>query len=144
MLCIAHRLRTILAYDRICVCDDGRVAEYDTPLNLFEKSDSLFRGMCERTGIDEKAIRDAQSNVDRVDRVMWFKPGFFLLHAFHAPGRQPQFMVRKFLYPGSERKGPMLPESRSRATSRTQKGERTPVNYTLGNKMRSGLRSWSL
>lgn len=60
VLCIAHRLRTILAYDRICVCDDGRVAELDTPLNLFAKTDGLFRGMCNRSGIDEKAIRDAQ------------------------------------------------------------------------------------
>ena len=60
VLCIAHRLRTILAYDRICVCDDGRVAELDTPLNLFANTDGLFRGMCDRSGIDEKAIRDAQ------------------------------------------------------------------------------------
>ena len=65
VLCIAHRLRTILAYDRICVCDDGRVVEFDTPLNLFASADSIFRGMCERSGIDEKAIRDAQSDVNR-------------------------------------------------------------------------------
>ena len=65
MLCIAHRLRTILAYDRVCVCDDGRVVELDTPLNLFLKTESLFRGMCNRGGIDEKAIRDAQSDINR-------------------------------------------------------------------------------
>ena len=64
VLCIAHRLRTILAYDRICVCDDGRVVEFDTPLNLFAKTDSIFRGMCDRSGIDEKVLRDARVDVD--------------------------------------------------------------------------------
>ena len=65
VLCVAHRLRTILAYDRVCVCDDGRVVELDTPLNLFAKTDGIFRGMCDRGGIDEKAIMDAQSDVKR-------------------------------------------------------------------------------
>lgn len=50
LLCIAHRLRTIINYDRICVMDQGRIAEMDTPLNLWEK-EGLFRGMCERSGI---------------------------------------------------------------------------------------------
>lgn len=39
--------------------------ELDTPLNLFLKTESLFRGMCNRGGIDEKAIRDAQSDINR-------------------------------------------------------------------------------
>ena len=46
VLCIAHRPRTILA------CDDGKVVEFDTLLNLFAKTDSLFRGMCDSCGID--------------------------------------------------------------------------------------------
>ncbi|EGE02097.1 ABC multidrug transporter [Trichophyton equinum CBS 127.97] len=50
LLCIAHRLRTIINYDRICVMDQGRIAEMDTPLNLWETG-GLFRGMCERSGI---------------------------------------------------------------------------------------------
>ncbi|KAK2746674.1 hypothetical protein FQN57_003018 [Myotisia sp. PD_48] len=39
LLCIAHRLRTIIHYDRICVMDQGRIAELDTPLNLWEQND---------------------------------------------------------------------------------------------------------
>ncbi|KAH0556252.1 hypothetical protein GP486_005824 [Trichoglossum hirsutum] len=51
LLCIAHRLRTILNYDRICVMDAGRIVELDTPLNLYNQEGSIFRGLCERSGI---------------------------------------------------------------------------------------------
>jgi ABC-type multidrug transport system fused ATPase/permease subunit len=51
VLCIAHRLRTIINYDRICVMDAGTIAELDTPLALFEREGGIFRGMCERSGI---------------------------------------------------------------------------------------------
>jgi ATP-binding cassette, subfamily C (CFTR/MRP), member 1 len=50
LLCIAHRLRTIIGYDRICVMDQGTIAELDTPLALWEKG-GIFRGMCDRSGI---------------------------------------------------------------------------------------------
>lgn len=43
ILCIAHRLGTIAFYDRIIVMDAGRVAEFDTPLALFDREDSIFR-----------------------------------------------------------------------------------------------------
>ncbi|KAJ2450923.1 hypothetical protein EV183_003955 [Coemansia sp. RSA 2336] len=45
LLCIAHRLRTIIDYDRVLVLDKGRVAEFDTPWNLLHKPDGLFRQM---------------------------------------------------------------------------------------------------
>lgn len=50
LLCIAHRLKTIINYDRICVMDKGRIAELDTPINLFE-SGGIFRGMCDKSHI---------------------------------------------------------------------------------------------
>lgn len=56
LLCIAHRLRTIINYDRICVMDQGQIAEMDTPLALFDKSDGIFRAMCERSGISRQDI----------------------------------------------------------------------------------------
>ena len=50
VLCIAHRLKTILHYDRICLMDEGRIAEMDTPLRLWEMG-GIFRAMCDRSGI---------------------------------------------------------------------------------------------
>jgi ABC-type multidrug transport system fused ATPase/permease subunit len=34
VITVAHRLNTIINYDRILVLKDGQVAEIDTPLNL--------------------------------------------------------------------------------------------------------------
>ena len=50
LLCIAHRLKTIIGYDRICIMDQGRIAELDAPLSLWERG-GIFRGMCEQSGI---------------------------------------------------------------------------------------------
>ena len=50
LLCIAHRLKTIINYDRICVMDAGRIVELDTPVKLWHEG-GIFRGMCERSGI---------------------------------------------------------------------------------------------
>ena len=50
LLCIAHRLKTIIMYDRICVMDAGKIAELDTPLHLYDAG-GIFRGMCDRSGI---------------------------------------------------------------------------------------------
>ncbi|KAK5948688.1 ATP-binding cassette transporter yor1 [Knufia fluminis] len=50
VLCIAHRLKTIINYDRICVMDQGQIAELDTPINLFERG-GIFRGMCDKSHI---------------------------------------------------------------------------------------------
>ncbi|PLN82694.1 P-loop containing nucleoside triphosphate hydrolase protein [Aspergillus taichungensis] len=55
VLCIAHRLRTIIHYDRICVMDQGCIAELDSPLNLWDRG-GIFRAMCERSGIRREDI----------------------------------------------------------------------------------------
>ncbi|KAI6025624.1 P-loop containing nucleoside triphosphate hydrolase protein [Pisolithus orientalis] len=56
LLCIAHRLRTIISYDCVLVMDAGMVAEFDTPYNLYQKEGGLFHGMCERSNITLKDI----------------------------------------------------------------------------------------
>lgn len=53
ILCIAHRLKTILNYDRILVLEKGEVAEFDSPKSLFQQEDSIFRQMCLRSGITD-------------------------------------------------------------------------------------------
>jgi len=60
ILCIAHRLRTIISYDRICVLDNGKIAEFGVPEDLYAQ-DRIFRGMCERSGISLEDIRLAQN-----------------------------------------------------------------------------------
>ena len=63
LLCIAHRLRTILGYDRICVVDAGQIAELDTPANLYRQEGGIFRGMCERSGIRPEDIESARDTM---------------------------------------------------------------------------------
>ncbi|KAJ1994537.1 hypothetical protein H4R33_000243 [Dimargaris cristalligena] len=50
LICIAHRLRTVIDYSRTMVLDHGQLVEFDTPLNLLERPDSLFRSMCVKSG----------------------------------------------------------------------------------------------
>jgi len=50
LLCIAHRLRTVIDYDMVLVMDAGQVAEFDRPWQLLQRKDGIFRSMCERSG----------------------------------------------------------------------------------------------
>ena len=59
LLCIAHRLKTIIGYDRIVVMDAGRIAEIDEPLSLWEAG-GIFRGMCEQSGIRREDFDEAK------------------------------------------------------------------------------------
>merc|ERR1719489_285920 len=46
VLTIAHRLKTILDYDKILVLDAGTVKELDSPQNLLADPQSTFFSMC--------------------------------------------------------------------------------------------------
>ncbi|KAH7105792.1 ABC protein [Auriculariales sp. MPI-PUGE-AT-0066] len=61
LICIAHRLRTILSYDRILVLDAGRVKEFDTPSNLFMQEEGVFRSMCLGSNITQEDVEKASS-----------------------------------------------------------------------------------
>ncbi|KAH3669245.1 hypothetical protein OGAPHI_001366 [Ogataea philodendri] len=50
VLCIAHRLKTIVKYDRIMVLDKGEIVELGKPIELYQH-DGIFRSMCEKSGI---------------------------------------------------------------------------------------------
>ncbi|CAG8452470.1 10619_t:CDS:10 [Ambispora leptoticha] len=59
LLCIAHRLRTIIDYDRVLVLEQGKVAEFDTPYKLLQNPDSLFRKLCEESNEYEFLMESA-------------------------------------------------------------------------------------
>ncbi|GIQ80733.1 hypothetical protein KIPB_001572, partial [Kipferlia bialata] len=54
LLVIAHRLQTIIDFDRILVMDDGCVAEYDTPANLL-RAGGIFHSLVDQTGPEMSA-----------------------------------------------------------------------------------------
>jgi ABC-type multidrug transport system fused ATPase/permease subunit len=49
ILAIAHRLQTILDFDRILVMGNGNVLEFDTPANLAADKNSVFASMLGET-----------------------------------------------------------------------------------------------
>ncbi|KAK2189921.1 hypothetical protein NP493_93g00019 [Ridgeia piscesae] len=51
VITIAHRLNTIMDYDRVLVLDNGTIKELDTPEALLKDKDSIFYGMAKDTGL---------------------------------------------------------------------------------------------
>jgi ABC-type multidrug transport system fused ATPase/permease subunit len=50
IIAIAHRLDTILDFDRVVVMDSGRIAEVGPPGKLVRTEGSLFRALMEAQG----------------------------------------------------------------------------------------------
>lgn len=54
ILCIAHRLRTVMTFDKILVLENkgngGEVVEYDTPANLLQKEGGALYTLAKRSG----------------------------------------------------------------------------------------------
>ncbi|KAH3818612.1 hypothetical protein DPMN_120334 [Dreissena polymorpha] len=51
VLTIAHRLNTVMEYDKILVLSDGRILEYDRPQTLLADSNSAFYAMAKDAGL---------------------------------------------------------------------------------------------
>ncbi|EPQ27859.1 uncharacterized protein PFL1_04603 [Pseudozyma flocculosa PF-1] len=62
VICVAHRLRSIIDYDRVLVMQDGRVVEFGRPKELLEKDDgdksALFKDLC-RQSSEYESLREA-------------------------------------------------------------------------------------
>lgn len=59
IIAVAHRLNTIMDFDRIAVLDHGVLCELDSSQALLSK-DSRFRGMWGERGLGEGASKDPQ------------------------------------------------------------------------------------
>ena len=58
---IAHRLQTIIDYDKVLVLDKGKLIEYDSPWELINREEGVFRGMCEMSGDLDNLIEGAKT-----------------------------------------------------------------------------------
>ncbi|KZV66005.1 ATP-binding cassette transporter [Peniophora sp. CONT] len=63
ILTIAHRLRTVIDYNRVMLLDQGKIVELDTPGNLLKNPDSLFYSLCKATGKTEFAVLKKMAGV---------------------------------------------------------------------------------
>jgi len=60
LLTVAHRLKTVIDYDRLIVLDKGVISEFDTPWNLIQKEDGIFRNMALKSGMFAELERIAK------------------------------------------------------------------------------------
>jgi len=65
VLCIAHRLHTVVFYDKILVMELGKIMEYDTPLNLLSQEKSHFKSLCEKTGDFDNLLSIAEKEFSK-------------------------------------------------------------------------------
>ncbi|CAG9944491.1 unnamed protein product [Clonostachys rosea f. rosea IK726] len=69
VITIAHRLQTIVDYDKVLVLDKGEVIEYAHPWELINKEKGLFRSMCEMSGELAVLVKAAKRKWDE-DRLI--------------------------------------------------------------------------
>ncbi|KAF9051842.1 multidrug resistance-associated ABC transporter [Panaeolus papilionaceus] len=63
ILTIAHRLRTVIDYDRVMILEQGRIVEFDKPAELLRKSESKFYALCKATGKEEFSVLKKMAGV---------------------------------------------------------------------------------
>ncbi|KAI7895794.1 P-loop containing nucleoside triphosphate hydrolase protein [Mucor mucedo] len=67
ILCIAHRLNTVIEYDRILVLNHGEIVEFQSPLTLLRDANSAFYKMCRNSGEFENLLALAKAKHELVD-----------------------------------------------------------------------------
>jgi ATP-binding cassette subfamily C (CFTR/MRP) protein 1 len=58
-------------YDRIIVMDAGKIAEFDTVLNLFDNEQSIFRSLCNEANLqraDILRIREEHNDLAKISK----------------------------------------------------------------------------
>jgi len=65
VLTIAHRLNTIIDYDRVVVLHFGQVAEFGRPKDLLANKNGLFTKMVEETGANNSVLLKTKANKRR-------------------------------------------------------------------------------
>ncbi|KAH9820672.1 hypothetical protein DFH28DRAFT_884295 [Melampsora americana] len=60
ILCIAHRLKSIIEFDKVLVLGLGEVLEFGRPIDLLAQKGSAFRELCERSGNMEELVEMAK------------------------------------------------------------------------------------
>ena len=69
IITIAHRLQTIVDYDKVLVLDKGELMEFGAPWELIAKEEGMFRGMCEMSG-DFDGLLDAAKNAEKKNQLI--------------------------------------------------------------------------
>ncbi|KZO89810.1 P-loop containing nucleoside triphosphate hydrolase protein [Calocera viscosa TUFC12733] len=67
LLTIAHRLQTIMDYDKIMVLDSGELVEFGSPLSLLDKENGVFRGLVDGSA-DRAHLWEVVKNAARITK----------------------------------------------------------------------------
>ncbi|KZO92632.1 P-loop containing nucleoside triphosphate hydrolase protein [Calocera viscosa TUFC12733] len=60
LITIAHRLLTIMDYDKVMVLDAGKLVEFDTPWTLLQNEKSYFRSLVDNSGDRDRLFAVAE------------------------------------------------------------------------------------
>ncbi|KAJ3408650.1 hypothetical protein HDU80_004999 [Chytriomyces hyalinus] len=89
VLCIAHRLNTLMDYDKILVLDSGRLAEFDTPHALASDASSMFSSLLDETGASNAALLRKMASAKTLTLWYMFIGAFWLTGFVKEAAKKP-------------------------------------------------------